>query len=148
MRTQEGGQEGRGARGAGGGPCRAALHLTVCKVTALSLFPSLSLRNSCLLNAPAMPMGSGTSALQPCVPCTPTLTDTLPPAPVSMCTPPPIRQEPFATVSNETMIQQLAPLEKALTAARNDAKETVMALQQVWGRQSVDLWSVGWKRVT
>ena len=41
------------------------------------------------------------------------------------------RAEPFATVSNETMIQQLVPLSKALAAARNDAKETCEAIQGV-----------------
>jgi hypothetical protein len=41
------------------------------------------------------------------------------------------RQEPFSTVSNEMMIQQLVPLGKALTAAKNDARETCEAIQSV-----------------
>ncbi|KAG1669975.1 hypothetical protein FOA52_016236 [Chlamydomonas sp. UWO 241] len=40
-------------------------------------------------------------------------------------------KEPFAAVSNETMIQQLVPLDKALMAARIDAKEVVDAIQNV-----------------
>ena len=38
---------------------------------------------------------------------------------------------PFAAVSNESMIRGLVPLDKALTSARNDAKETCAAIQGV-----------------
>ncbi len=46
-------------------------------------------------------------------------------------------QEPFATVSHEMMIQQLEPLDKALAAARNDAKETCEAIQSVSAGENI-----------
>lgn len=43
----------------------------------------------------------------------------------------PRSQDPLSTVRNESSFQQLLPLNKALTAVRNDAKETCVAIAAV-----------------
>ena len=58
-----------------------------------------------------------------------------------------ISMGPFAAVSNESMIRGLVPLDKALTSARNDAKETCAAIQgvrmDVTKGSRVNKWSCG-----
>ena len=45
--------------------------------------------------------------------------------------------EPFTAVTSETTIRQLAPLEKALNAVRNDAKETCAALGSILSHEDM-----------